>query len=201
MTQMIDFHAHIAPDFLEGKVSPEAHQNLSLIRKQARDLTSPLYKGLQFLQPNLRYLPDRLRHSLDQVNGLAALSTLLVESTPQDLLRSMAEHDISRAVVVAHPPFITNDFIMVQCENHPEFIPAVYISKRSRDPVAELSDLHARGARLLKLHPAADGEPHNSKRYLDLLDRANTLKMPVILHTGFVVNRVVYPSPKNGNVE
>ena len=75
------------------------------------------------------------------------------------------------------------------------------IAKSTGKPAAELERYFQAGARVLKIHPAADGEGPSSKRYRTLLASAENLKLPVIIHTGCLHSRLLYKNASFGNAE
>ncbi|MCM2276924.1 MAG: amidohydrolase family protein [Oligoflexia bacterium] len=202
MSLVIDFHTHVFPArfkrLLQGK-SGSAVENL---RKQARGWLRPFSRSLHHTQTVLRHLPDPARRKLDSLTSFAPLPGLLVESTAEDLREAMRDSGVARALVIAHPPFISNSFILeTVAESDGAFIAGVNIPRGTRGPGTVLKRLHADGARVLKIHPAADGEGPSSPRYKALLKAATQLGMPVILHTGCIHSRMVYKSPELGAVE
>jgi uncharacterized protein len=68
-------------------------------------------------------------------------------------------------------------------------------------PGRVLKDWAARGARILKIHPAYDGEGVDSPRYKALLKAADELGLPVILHTGCMRSRLFYRDPEQGHAQ
>src|SRR5262249_55470294 len=68
-------------------------------------------------------------------------------------------------------------------------------------PAQALKSCAKKGARLLKIHPAADGEGPDSPRYRAMLEVAESLNLPVIIHTGCMHSRVLYRDPEMGKAE
>ncbi len=131
-----------------------------------------------------RLLPEGARKKVDQVGTLVPLANLLVESSIDDLRDEMRAAGVDQALVIAHPPYITNEFVLDAAALHLNLHAAVNIPVGTEEPGKRLRDYVTRGARVLKIHTAADGEGVNSPRYRELLETAGELKLPVVLHTG-----------------
>jgi predicted TIM-barrel fold metal-dependent hydrolase len=210
MTQVIDFHTHVfssplkqlpdirVPYSLSGILSSDRLQS---IRKQARNWAKPLVGSLHQVQTSLRYLPKFTRKNLDELCGLVPLPGLLLESTATDLMAAMDEANVDTALVIAHPPVISNEFILDLCELEPRLIPVVNVPKAVSDPVKTLQGYIRLGAKVLKIHPAADGEGPDSLRYQKLLKEVADQGIPVILHTGCIHSHFFYKDPSQGQVE
>ncbi len=219
----IDFHAHVFPNPVE-KVLPKAVETaqkilpqgkwsdylnptlatmgLGMARRMARQLFEPTQDKMHQAQVWMRHLPGVARAGLDQMGGVAALPRLLIESTPEDLIEAMDASGVDQALVIAHPPFASNEWVLEVCQaNSDRLIPVVNVPKGTDNPGQLLKDYVSQGARALKIHAAADGEGPTSERYLALLDAARELKIPVILHTGCIQNRLFYKDPSFGKAE
>jgi len=224
----IDFHVHVFPNPVEKvlpgalgqaqKILPEGSKlkeklspyldptlvsmGLGMARRMARQLLEPTQDKMHEAQVWMRHLPGMARAGLDQLGGVATLPRLLVESTPEDLLEAMDAAGVDQAVVIAHPPFASNDWVLEVCaQNSDRLIPVVNIPKGTESPGRKLEDYLDQGARALKIHAAADGEGPESARYRELLEVAQAKKLPVILHTGCIQNRLFYKDPGFGKVE
>lgn len=152
-------------------------------------------------QTLLRHLPESARKKLDRVSGLAPWPGLLFESTDADLKEAMTEAGVDKALVIAHPPVISNEAVLDACSHSPNLIPVVNIAKGIPRSSITLKKLHLQGAKLLKIHPPADGEGPKSSRYRNLLDTASELGMPVIIHTGCMHVPFVYKNSEMGRAE
>lgn len=206
--QTIDFHAHVFP--LEPpqnpKLGPWLGPWLGMARRMARQFLEPATDKLHQAQVWMRHLPGLARAGLDQVGGIASIPHLLVESTPDDLTEAMDSAGVDQAVLIAHPPLASNEWVLQVCSQNPgRFFPVVNIPKGTPDPAGALREYVAQGARALKIHAAADGEGPTSERYLVLLDAVRELSrersFPVILHTGCIQNRLFYRDPECGRAE
>ena len=197
MGEVIDFHVYAFPDRLTGL----DRWVTDPVRAGLRASLRPFANSLHHAQTYLRYLPGTPRRTLEQLGLLAPIPALLVESRYSDLKAAMDEAQIQRAVVVAHPPFIENDFVLELAERDPRLIPAVYISPGTRRPAEVLRKLVQRGARALKLHPSADGERPDAPRYRALLGTAQMLGLPVIVHTGRFQIPFILKAPEYGDAE
>ena len=198
MPLIIDSHAHVFPDlrkreWTEGK--------LGKLRERAKVLWKPVSKSMHAAQTVIRHLPEKTRNRLDALSGVAPLAGLLIESIPEDLLASMNESAVDFTVVIAHPPLITNDFIMELCAKNPRLIPVVNIPKGTPKPATHFRALAKKGAKALKIHASADGDPITTPRYRSLVKAASDLGLPVIIHTGCVHSKVLYKDPDMGRAE
>jgi predicted TIM-barrel fold metal-dependent hydrolase len=103
-------------------------------------------------------------------------------------------------VVVAFPPVISNESVFQVCAGHPNLIPAVQVDKRAKDIPGSLQAAYDRGARLLKFHPLADGFEPDCESYRQQLEFASEHQMLILLHTGVIHARGVFPKPELGHV-
>lgn len=177
---IIDTHVHVIQDRLENpNLSP-----LKKIRENLKFLSKPLMRSLHLAQPMIRLLPEPFRKKADPLSPFAASLGLLLESSPDDLLKEMDSNGVKKAIVLAQPPFSPNEFITDLCKDHDRLIPAVNIPWGTARPGEVLKKFHKKGARILKIHGAVDGEGADSPRYKTLLKVASDLDMVVIIHTG-----------------
>jgi predicted TIM-barrel fold metal-dependent hydrolase len=193
MAKVIDFHVQILPNPIQtlaenisfGRASAETTLgHLQNIRRQARGWIKPLMGSLHELHSHLRYLPEVARKNLDEFSRLVPLPGLLVESTLTDLKEAMTFARVDQALAIAHPPLISNEFLLELASLHPEIIPGVNIPKGVDRPIQLLKKYFSQGARALKIHPALDQEGPDSPRYRALIRTASDLGLPIILHTG-----------------
>jgi predicted TIM-barrel fold metal-dependent hydrolase len=146
-------------------------------------------------------LPKPARRVFDELSGVLPLPTLLFESTASDLIETMDDNGIDRALVIAHPPLVSNEFVLNRCEEEPRLGAVVNIPASENEPAEALRRYVARGAVALKIHPAADGEGPESPRYHELLKAAETHGLPVIIHTGCIHTHALYKDPLQGKAE
>ena len=149
----------------------------------------------------LRHVPESVRKKLDAVSGIVPLPGLLVESTSADLIQSMNESRIDYAWVIAHSPLMPNEFVMDLCSRNPRLIPVVNMPQKASKPVQLLKAHFKRGAKALKLHPAADGEAPDSPRYRKLVRTATAAGVPIIIHTGCIHSRLLFKDPEQSRAE
>jgi predicted TIM-barrel fold metal-dependent hydrolase len=200
---IIDAHVHIFPDLLERlpafarPLTPAIEE----LRRRARTVLRPFASSLHRAQTALRHLPEPARRRMDALGAVLPAASLLVESTAADLAAAMAESGVAHAVVIAHPPLVPNELVLDACAENPALVPAVNIAPGTPKPGQRLRKYVERGARILKIHPAADGEGVDSPRYKALLKTADELGLPVILHTGCIHSHLLYKSPEEGRVE
>jgi predicted TIM-barrel fold metal-dependent hydrolase len=210
MTKTVDFHVHIFSDPLEKIaqqgafrslatwLSPEKVQN---VRRQARSWAKPVTGSLHGVQTILRHFPNVTRKSMDELCGLIPLPGLLVESTPADLIEAMDEAQIDFALAIAHPPYVSNEFVLEACAKNPRLIAAVNIPAGTTRPGIVLKEYVKKGAKVLKIHAASDGEGPNSPRYRKLIKAASEEGIPVVIHTGCIHSRLFYKDPAYGKAE
>jgi predicted TIM-barrel fold metal-dependent hydrolase len=198
---IIDSHVHVFPDRWR-QIAPEAAQApIEELRKRARFWLKPVMNSLHKAQTVLRHLPKPALLALDELSGIAPLPTLLVEGTVSDLTEAMDEAGVDRALLIAHPPLINNDFVLDRCFEEPRLLPVVNIPIGTARPGNELKSFVAKGASALKIHPAADGEGADSPRYKALLKTADELGLPVIIHTGCLHTHLLYKNPDQGQAQ
>lgn len=195
MSRIVDSHVHVFPNPAAGLSG--AHE----VRRRARAALSPLTRALHKIQPYTRHVPSAIRAGLDQVGSAVMLPGMLLEATPEDLTEEMKRNDVWKAVVIAHPPFVPNEFVLDLAERDPAIVPAVLIPTTSYRPGVRLRSYVRRGARALKIHPPADGHGPDSEHYRKLLRSASALGVPVIIHTGCLHVPLVYRSPEQGHAE
>ncbi len=198
---VIDFHVHAFP-FWDRSVLARLPLPIGSMRRKARSLFSPLTSTLHQAQTWARHLPDPARRAVDALGALAPAPNLLVESSPGDLIETMDRVGVDQAVLIAHEPTIPNAFVLEQCRIQAHrLIAAVTIPAGTPDPADALRKAHADGAKILKIHAAAEGESPDSLHYNALLKAATELGMPVILHTGCLHLPLVFKKPDFGRVE
>lgn len=208
---IIDAHVHAFPapalpmEFLSPLLKSTPLQErvgppLKLIRSQARALLGPIHQEVHRAQTLLRHLPAPVRDLLDGLSGILPAGSLLLESTPSDLLEQMDTAGVDSVFLIAQEPLIPNPFVLDFSKENASRIHAVVNIPKSEDrPAALLRRYKDQGARALKIHPAADGEDVHSPRYHTLLGAADELGLPVIIHTGCIHSRVLYRSPEQGH--
>jgi predicted TIM-barrel fold metal-dependent hydrolase len=196
--QVIDFHTHVFPTRMEGLVQSDP---VMKARKLVRQWLRPFSTSFHESQTFLRVIPESLRKPFDEIGMLAPLAGLLFESSVADLKESMLEAAVDKAVLIAQPPYLSNDLLLEICQDNPALVPAVNIPSGTPKPGSALKAFHKKGAKILKIHPAMDGEGVESSRYRALLKSASELGLPVILHTGCVHSHVVYKDPSQGKAE
>ena len=197
----VDAHVHVFPNPFNHVAPFMSLDQMSQWKRQARHWVRPLAGTAHHLQTLMRHLPQFARKSVDQIGALVPASGLLVESSVEDLLESMQESEIDYALVIAHPPFISNEFVLELAQEHPQCLPVVYIPREAHHPSELLRAYVKQGARALKIHPAADGEGIDSLRYRQLLQTAQELGLLVILHTGCIHSPLLYRNSHLSHVE
>ena len=181
---IVDFHVHALPDYAESLLPEGPRRVLGQLRRGGRNWLRAISGPAHQAQTLLRHLPDPLRNGLDELGGIGLLPGMLFESTVPDLVEAMENHEVDFAMLIASPPIISNEFVLEAAKEDARLLPAVRIVPGTQRPAETLKSFHTRGARVLKIHPAMDGEGADSKHYKPLLKTAADLGLPVIIHTG-----------------
>lgn len=203
----IDTHTHIYPTLDERlklaglDVSLPKIKGAKLLKSLAKGPQSKVNKLLQSAAPMIRSLPKEAQAYADKLHGAASLGGTISHSSTEDLLESMDKNGIASSIVIAHPPLISNEFVLAACENEKRLYPVVNIPKGEADPQDLLKSYIARGAVALKIHAAADGFKSDDPHYLGLLEVANQAKLPVIIHTGCIHVQPFYKDPEMGHAQ
>ncbi|TNF26384.1 MAG: amidohydrolase [Deltaproteobacteria bacterium] len=202
--EVIDFHVHVYPAFndLLSKLK-EAYPDLPI--KDDMDFSTlkkllPMAHKAQSMAQGVLGLGKKLPGFLNKMNdkyvALVTFYSIIIESSVDDLLREMDRLNVTRAVLIAHPPLISNEFILDLCEKYPDkFISFINVST-DEDPAAKIDELVAKGAFGLKIHHAADGIKASDEFYIPMLEKAREHKMPVILHTGCFHMKPIHKCPE-----
>lgn len=185
---IIDTHTHIYPELF--KIPDKL--------KMPADIATPL----QFLNSNIRKLPKKWIPLAEKAHSFASLSTALTRSTYQDLKLSMQENNIDLSLAIAHPPFISNEFLLDLAQNDPQIKVIVNIPKMPKKELLKKLDHYLQlGAIGLKIHAAADGLSQSESHYHNLLSYANEAKLSVIIHTGCINIQPFYKDPEMGHAQ
>lgn len=201
MLKVIDFHTHIFPKSFEKHLPKRTIDSIDVLRNRLRTWMRPYTTTVHRTQPLLRFLPEKARKNIDLLASLAPLPNLMIESSSQDLLQCMDDASVDSAVIIAHPPTISNELILESAAKNSRFIAAVSIPKGTSRPASLLKNYVNQGAKLLKIHPCLDSEGPSSPRYKSLLKAASDLGIPVILHTGCIHAPLFYQKPELGKAE
>jgi hypothetical protein len=203
MALIIDAHAHVFPDapldaFGLRALLPVA--KLEELRRRLRERSRPLSSALHEGQTLLRHFPAGLRSLIERVGTLGPVPLLLLESSPRDLDEAMLAQGVDYSVVIAHPPWSSNEFVLEAAERNPKLLPVVNLPPGTPRAGATLKKWAAAGARMLKIHAAADGIDSSSQHYASLLRVASGLGLPVVLHTGCFHGNPLFRDPSLGEV-
>ena len=201
MPTLVDSHVHVFPDPFRNVANLISPDRVSQLRRQARFWAKPLTGTAHRMQTMVRHLPEFARQTLDEIGAVVPLSGLLVESNTQDLIEAMRESKIDYAVVIAHPPLISNEFVLELAQEYSQLFAVVNLPKEASRPSELLRSYVKQGAKALKIHPASDAEGVKSSRYKKLLQTAQDLGIPVILHTGCIHSRLIYKDVHQSRAE
>ena len=216
---IIDTHCHVYPklsDFIkEGLESfplpVEAdiinrpisfiEENIQKLKPKYRHYANEYLSLVHRLQTESRNLPENFLPLTDASIGLLGAGNTLFDSNVDDLFSHINENKIDHSVIIAHPPYIPNHFVIQLANNHKNIIPFVNIPY-NKAGAAELFEHYIDlGAKGLKIHAASDGGEVMSDHYLSLLEIANKHSLPVIIHTGCIHIKPVYKEPEMGHAE
>jgi predicted TIM-barrel fold metal-dependent hydrolase len=200
---IIDSHCHVYPNFkrfITGKEDLK-FKPISTAKRLYKMAMSPYLSVLHKAQESARNIPDKHLPICDKLIASFGAINTLVDSSVSDLFTHMDENLINYTIIIAHPPFIPNDFVIHLATQNKSIIPIVNIPYNS--PTAEKDFLRyiSLGAKGLKIHAAADGGETESDHYLCLLKIANDHALPVIIHTGCIHIEPLYKDPTMGHAE
>lgn len=210
MTNVVDFHVHVFANPFESLfskipggqwVDQLTRERVKELRKRAREWIRPFSDSLHQIQSIFRHLPEFTQKGLDEIGSLVPLPNLLIESTPTDLIDAMGEAGVQYALLIAHPPFVTNEFILNLCKEYPQFIPAINIPKETKKPGILLKKYTKQGAKVLKIHPSMDGGGIQSSRYRALIGTATDLGIPIVIHSGCIHKRLIFKNLEQAKAE
>jgi len=204
-----DFHVHAFPNPFESLLAGPLAQvsgyiptnQITKVRRRMRDWMRPYSNSLHQAQTVMRWVPESARRRLDAFGSYTPIAGLLLESTLADLKDAMERANVGRAVLIAAPPTVSNEFVLAAAQANPNLVAAVNIPPGTARPGELLKDYVTQGARILKIHPAADGEGVDSSRYRALMRSAADLGLPVILHTGCMHSNLLYKDPLQGQAQ
>jgi predicted TIM-barrel fold metal-dependent hydrolase len=186
---VIDFHTQILPDRVSRSLPEPA-------RKWGKFWSKPVSKTLHEIQPWVRFLPGASRTVVEEVGALAPILHFAFESSADDLRESMEENGIDRSVVASDPSRLSNDDLLAQAESDSRFVAAIRIPIGEKDAKSVIARAHERGARILQLHPAADGIAPSDDAYSAQLDAAAERGWIAIVQTGAPKAHLAYRKPE-----
>lgn len=205
---IVDSHVHAFPSLLgsppirEDLYEQLVHRGLlGGLRRQLKSWWSPIAGSMHYSQTLLRHLPEQLRRNIDELSALAPIVSILFESSIYDLIETLNKNSVSRALLIAHPPFVSNEFVLECCATYPQLAPVVNIPRSVRRASLQLKNYACHGAKALKIHPAVDGEGADFPRYKTLIKTAASLGLPVIIHTGSANSHLIYKAPHQSRAE
>jgi predicted TIM-barrel fold metal-dependent hydrolase len=190
---VIDFHVHLYPEL-------PLPEEVKKVRNVLRDMLEPISGWQHEVQTWMRKMPAGPRKILDELGTPSVLPHLLLESHYADLLQQMQQHSVEKAVVIPHPPLLTNDFVFYECRRAPEqLVTCTFIDPQTIKSKEDLAAFYNRGVRVFKINPIQSGVPAEAPYYEEFLEYLNQKKSIVILHTGNIYSRL-FKSPDTGDV-
>lgn len=177
MAAVVDFHVHAFPHPISIG-SPD-------LREKVRNWLKPATLAVHEASAWVRFMPEPLQKGLDLISTVAPLPGLILESSPTDLIQAMEEAQVDLAVVLAYPPFTTNDEVRELHQNHQQIIFGVNLPFGSPNLKSSLKGYIHEEAKVLKIHPMRDGNSDlSSSHFHSQLKIAEEFGIPVVLHTG-----------------
>lgn len=215
--EIIDSHCHVYPSlsYLMRENSPKIptplmatiksvekiERALELPRETLSQLSEPAVKKLHKTLTRFNNKKSGKLHFLsDKLYSLGSMRTLL-NCTLEDLHEQMNTHKISRSIIIASPPYITNDFVLESAKKNNRLIPIVNIPRPIPKLEEKIKSYKLRGAKGLKIHAAMSGLNPNSSHHKNILKIAEQLNLPVIIHTGALDIKPLYSEPEHGHAE
>jgi predicted TIM-barrel fold metal-dependent hydrolase len=193
----IDFQTLLLPETI-SEALPEG------ARKWGKFWSKPFSRALHEAQPWIRFLPPVGRSIVEEISSIAPLSLALFESSLADLRESAEKYKVDRCVLLSDPTRVPNAKLLDIAERDPMFIPAIRvpmeIGPETDRAEREINEAHARGARILSVHPASDGIDPNHDFYLKQLELATALGWIVLVQTGAPKAHLVYRRPEYSEI-
>jgi predicted TIM-barrel fold metal-dependent hydrolase len=191
---IFDFQTQILPDRLSRSL-PEA------ARKWGKFWSKPVSRTLHEIHPWTRFLPTVGRVLIEEIGALAPLTHMAFESSLEDLIESMEENQIDRSLILSDPARISNEQLIGFAEIDPRLVAAIRIPLAHNEPRVEIEAAHARGVRVLQIHPSADGLEPSHPSYEAQLSAAADRGWIILLQTGSPKAHLVYRRPEASSVE
>jgi len=179
-------------EILEEKLAPGSEQVYEKI--------IPLLTKMHKVMGTFNNQSESLISLKDKLYTLGSIGTLFCHSS-DDLEKQMSKFGITKSLIISHPPFISNDFILELAKKNPNLIPIINIP----EPVDHLEHLIKcylkRGAKGLKIHAAASGLSPNHVHHKEMIKLAHKYDLPTIIHTGSLEIYPLYKKPEYGHAE
>jgi hypothetical protein len=190
----IDFHSHIYPQtsFVQKIPGPYLEKIKSV---------SKYYSRLSHtIQQKIHLAPNIIREKFDPLLLSFTLPSLAISSSAEDLALEMRQQSVKYAVVAAHPPLITNTFIISESKKNQNFLPCLTLTDlNDEDDFFEMRNL-INPTYLLKINPMATALDLKSEKVQQILDFWNKKSWPVLIHTGALYSSF-FNNPELGNIE
>lgn len=181
---IIDFHAH-----LRGPSPVRLPQPASggVYLKEIANLVEPLTRqvaglyGMHFRDPFSRFLYRSIQHYANH-----EILRVFEKYDVEQLLETMARHGISHTVVCPIEPFFDTEDVAEAIAPYPDRL-SLFASAEPREELG-VERLEALLRRVpvagLKLTPAREDAPGETRRMYDLLGLARDRDLPVFVHSG-----------------
>ncbi len=215
---IIDTHCHVYPkvselvesakDFLPFdtkktiEIITKVEDSSQLLKPFYRTAMKPYLNLLHLMQTRTRDADDKYIDISDKLVSVFGAANTLLDNNIDDLLFHMEKNQVKKSVIIAHPPFIPNDFILKIASKRPEFVPIVNIPFGEVNAAKKFRRFIKLGAKGLKIHAAAHGgDDLYDQHYTELLSVAEEFNLPVIIHTGCIHIKPLYKNPDLGHAE
>ncbi len=191
--RIFDFHTHAYPSIKWPK--PAAR-----VRRALQNAWRPVIKQSHDWAWTLSEAPSYLKRPIQEIAPNLLISHLFLEGSAEDLKSAMDKNHVDGALVVAHPPVITNRFVYETCGAEPSLASAwQFPAGSSQDVDSFINEMKNAKVGVLKIHPMADGKGPGDQSYLNLLEAAQAEGMVVVLHTGVFHSHLLFRKPELGN--
>jgi predicted TIM-barrel fold metal-dependent hydrolase len=195
---LIDFQTLILPEAVSEALPAGT-------KKWGKFWAKPISQAFHQAQPWIRFLPSLGRSVVEELSSIVPIAHALLESSIEDLKESAEKNHIDQCVILSDPAHLSNSRLLEFSESNPMFIPAIRIPRESESTKISLEDemteAHARGVRILNIHPASDGIAPDDKFYERQLTLAAKLGWIVLVQTGAPKAHLIYRRPEYSEID
>lgn len=216
--EIIDSHCHVYPkiSYLLKENSPKLPSllvpliaTIEQLEQKLGPHSEALYEQLTPVLTKIHDIISRFNHKIeyealnvltDKLYTMGSLGTLFCRDY-DDLKNQMNIYGVNSSIVIAHPPLISNDFVLELAAKDTRIIPIINIPNAIEDLEGTVKRFMARGAKGIKIHAAASGLSPAHDHHKKLIQIASDLNLPVIIHTGALEIYPIYKKPDYGHAE